>query len=297
MTENSSTTSGSTVPRRQLGRYLRDLRQQAGMTIAEVARLVQRGASSVQRLEAGTNERIRLCDVEEICRVVGADETTTEALKGLAQQGSSKSWYHQYGDLIPASFDVYMGLESAAASLSSYQELVPGLLQTPSYAQTLNRIGHPDESDTEIARRVEMRMRRQILITRKSHPAVIDVLLAESALHRTVGDRKIMAAQLRHLANMSTRSNVTVRILPFSAGIPLGELTGPFTVLDFPTGPDGRRIEPSVVYVEGYRGAMYFEEQEDVLAYRTAYEALGRVALSPEASRHLLRKTAREYAA
>lgn len=297
MTENSSTTSGSTVPRRQLGRYLRDLRQQAGMTIAEVARLVQRGASSVQRLEAGTNERIRLCDVEEICRVVGADETTTEALKGLAQQGNTKSWYHQYGDLIPASFDVYMGLESAAASLTSYLELVPGILQTPEYARALYRTGHPDESDSEIARRVELRIRRQILIKRKTSPARINAVLDETVLRRMVGDRRIMAAQLRHLADLSTKENITIRILPYSAGVPLGELTGPFIILDFATGQDGIPLEPSVVYVESYRGAMYYEEEVDVRAYRTAHEALGRVALTTQASRDLLRKMAREYAA
>ncbi|WP_280382415.1 helix-turn-helix domain-containing protein [Nocardia wallacei] len=297
MSETSSTTPGSTVPRRQLGRYLRDLRQQAGMTIVEIARLIERGASTVQRLETGTADRIRLRDVEAICRVVGADPTITEALKGLAQQGNTKSWYHQYGDLIPVSFDVYMGLESAASALASYQELVPGLLQIPSYARMLYRIGHLDESDSEIARRVEMRIRRQILISRKTRPATVDVILDESALRRVVGDRRIMAAQLRHLADMSTRPNITIRVLPHAAGIPLGELTGPFTVLDFATGPGGKPIEPAVVYVEGYRGAMYFEEAVDVHAYRATFEALGRVALSPEASRDMLRKMAREYAA
>ncbi|WP_280268543.1 helix-turn-helix domain-containing protein [Nocardia wallacei] len=295
MSETSSTTPGSTVPRRQLGRYLRDLRQQAGMTIVEIARLIERGASTVQRLETGAADRIRLWDVEAICRVVGADPTITEALKGLAQQGNTKSWYHQYGDLIPANFDVYMGLESSATALTSYQELVPGLLQKPDYARTLCRLAHPGESDGEIARRVEMRIRRQILITRRTRPATIDVILDESALHRVVGGRRIMAAQLRHLADMSTRANVSIQILPHTAGIPLGDLTGPFIILDFSTGTDNP-VEPSVVYVEGYRGAMYFEEQRDVRAYRATYEALRSVALTAEASRNLLRKTAREYA-
>ncbi|BCK52479.1 helix-turn-helix domain-containing protein [Nocardia wallacei] len=296
MTENSSTASGSTVPRRQLGRYLRDLRQQAGMTIAEVARLIRRGASSVQRLETGSNERIRLDDVEAICRVIGADETTTEALIGLAQQGNTKSWYHQYGDLIPASFDVYMGLESAAASMTSYLELVPGILQTPEYARALYRAGHPDESDNEIARRVELRIRRQILIKRKTSPVRINAILDETILRRRIGDRRIMSAQLRHLADLSTRENITIRILPHSAGVPLGELTGPFIILDSATEDDGVPLEPSVVYVESYRGALYYEEEVDVRAYRAAHEALGRVALTAQASRDLLRKTAREYA-
>ncbi|GAB2700395.1 helix-turn-helix domain-containing protein [Nocardia thraciensis] len=295
MSETSSTTPGSTVPRRQLGRYLRDLRQQAGMTIAEVARLIERGASTVQRLETGGAGTIQLEDVEAICQVVGADPTITEALKGLAQQGSTTSWYHQYGDLIPVSFDVYMGLESAAATWTSYVELVPGILQTPDYARVLYRIGHPGDLDNEISRRVEMRIRRQILITRKTRPAAVDVILDESVLHRIVGNRRIMAAQLRHLADLSTRSNIEIRILPHSAGIPLGELTGPFIILDFGIGPNRLPIEPSVVYVESYRGALYYEEERDVRAYRDAHRALGRVALTTQTSRDLLRKTAREY--
>jgi transcriptional regulator with XRE-family HTH domain len=289
--------SGSTVPRRQLGRYLRDLRQQAGLTIAEVARLIGRGASTVQRLETGTADSIQVEDVEAICQVLGADAITTAALIGLAQQGNSKSWYHKYGDLIPISFDVYMGLESATAALTSYEELVPGLLQTPDYARTLLRLGYPDEPDSDIARRVEMRIRRQkVLITRKTRPATVDVLIDESALHRAVGGPRIMSAQSRHLADMSTRPNITIRILPYKAGVPLGELSGPFTILDFPAGPHGDPIEPSVVYVEGFRGAMYFTDENDIRAYRVAHE-LGRVALTTQASRDLLRRTAREYAA
>ncbi|MFJ9365361.1 helix-turn-helix domain-containing protein [Nocardia sp. NPDC101769] len=286
--------TGSTVPRRQLGRYLRDLRQQSGMTIAEVARRIERGATTLQRLETGQADRIRLWDIEALCRVLGAGETETAALKGLAQQGNAKSWWHAYGDLIPVNFDVYMGLESAAATLTSFQELVPGLAQTPEYARALIRSGYSGGSENEISRRVEMRMHRQVLITRRAQPASIDVILDESVLHRVIGGRKIMASQLRHLADLETRPNIAIRVLPYSAGMPLGDLTGPFTILDF--GDDGRQtVEPAVVYVESYTGAMYFDDGETVDRYRTAHATMRRVALDARESRDLLRKTAREH--
>ncbi|WP_227997002.1 helix-turn-helix domain-containing protein [Nocardia australiensis] len=288
--------TGSTIPRRQLGRHLRDLRQQAGMTIVDVAVLIERGATTVQRLETGAADRVRLRDIEAICRVVDADDTIVEALKGLAQQGNTKSWWHQYGDLIPASFDVYMGLESAAVRLTSFVELVPGLLQTSEYARTLIRAVHPDESDHEIARRVAMRMHRQILITRKTRPVAVDVVLDESVLNRAVGSRRVMATQLRHLADLGTRPNVEVRVLPFSAGVPLGDLTGPFIILDFGE-KDGIPVEPPVVYLESYTGAMYFEEEDPVGRYREEHTVVERVALEAQASRDLLRRKAREYAA
>lgn len=287
---------GSTLPRRQIGRYLRDLRQGAGLTIAEVARRIERGATTVQRLETGGAERIRLWDIEAICRVCGADETTIDALKGLAQQGNSKSWWHQYGDLIPLNFDVYMSLEAGAAKLTSFAELVPGLLQTPEYARTLTRLAHPAEPDSEIVRRVEMRVRRQVQITKKSAPLPIDVILDESALYRVIGSRRIMTTQLRHLADVGTRPNVSVRILPFAAGLPLGDLTGPFIILDFAASSAGETVEPSVVYAEGYTGAMYFDDPELVNRYRNAHMGLRRVALDVQDSRQLLREKAREFA-
>ncbi|MEV3964834.1 helix-turn-helix transcriptional regulator [Nocardia sp. NPDC050193] len=287
---------GSTLPRRQVGRYLRDLRQGAGFTIAELARRIERGATTVQRLETGAAERIRLWDIEAICRVCGADETTIDALKGLAQQGNSKSWWHQYGDLIPLNFDVYMGLEAGAVKLTSFAELVPGLLQTSDYARTVTRLAHPSEPDSEIARRVEMRIRRQIQITKKSDPLPIDVLLDESALHRVIGSRRIMATQLRHLADVGTRANVSVRVVPFTSGLPLGDLTGPFILLEFGTASTGGSSEPPVVYAEGYTGAMYFDDPEVVDRYRKAHMGLRRVALDLADSRKLLREKAREFA-
>ncbi|GAB4588071.1 helix-turn-helix transcriptional regulator [Nocardia sp. IFM 10818] len=287
--------TGSTVPRRQLGRYLRELRQQSGMTLAEVARRIERGVSTVQRLETGRADNIRLADIEAICHVLGASETEAAALMGLAQQGNAKNWWHQYGDLIPANFDVYMGLESAAVAVSSLQELVPGLVQTADYARELIRLAHPGESDSEIMRRVEMRMHRQILVTRRAQPANFDVLLDESALHRVVGSRRIMATQLRHLAESGTKPNITIRVLPYSAGMPLGDLTGPFIILDFGEDDDKEPREPSVVYVESYTGAMYFDDVDIVERYRAAHEALRRVALDAQRSRDLLRQAAREY--
>ncbi|WP_040814864.1 helix-turn-helix domain-containing protein [Nocardia concava] len=279
---------GSTVPRRQLGRYLRELRQQSGMTIAEVARRIERGATTLQRLETGQADRIRLWDIEALCQVLGASDTETAALKGLAQQGNTKSWWHEYGDLIPANFDVYMGLEAAAESLTSFQELVPGLAQTPEYARALIRSGKPGEADSEISRRVEMRMHRQVLVTRRAQPTRLDVILDESVLHRMIGNPKIMSAQLRHLAELSTKPNITIHVLPFSAGNPLGDLTGPFTILDF--GADSSQSgEPSVVYVESYTGAMYFDDRDCVDRYRAAHEAMRRVALDERQSRDLLR--------
>ena len=85
--------TGSTVPRRQLGRYLRDLRSQTGMTIAEVAKKAELSSSTVQRFERGLFPvKLRTSDIRELCAVLDADETMTAALEGLAQQANVKNW-------------------------------------------------------------------------------------------------------------------------------------------------------------------------------------------------------------
>jgi len=294
----SETASSSTLPRRQLGRHLRDWRTQSGQTIAEAARLMEWGASTLQRLEKGQADRIRTIDIQELCRIYGIPEAFAEGLKGLAQQAAVKSWWHAYGDLIPENFDVFVGLEASARRLTSYQsDLVPGLLQTADYARALNRLGYPGDTDEELERRVQLRLQRQALITRRNHPATLEVVLDESVLRRVVGSARVMAAQLRHLADISTRENVTLRILPFTAGVPLGLSPGPFVILEFGTDSKGQPVEPPVVYVEGFTGDLYLERKADVRRYRQAHEVLQRCALDGDNSRHLLRQIAKEYVA
>ncbi len=256
------------------------------------------GASTLQRLEKGQSDRIRTIDIQELCRIYGIPDELSDGLKGLAQQAAVKSWWHAYGDLIPENFDIYVGLEASAQKLTSYQsEIVLGLLQIADYARALNRLGYPDDSDAEIERRVQLRMQRQALITRKVAPATVNVILHESVLRRVVGGAKVMAAQLRHLADISTQPNISLRILPFAAGVPLGVSTGPFTVLEFGVDSKGQPIEPPVVYAEGFTGDLYLERHADVRRYDRAHECLQRCALDIQPSRHLLRQIAKEYVA
>ncbi|MGQ4601615.1 Scr1 family TA system antitoxin-like transcriptional regulator, partial [Nocardia sp. R6R-6] len=120
--------------------------------------------------------------------------------------------------------------------------------------------------------------------------------LLECALRRVVGGRRVMTAQLRHLADMSTLPNITLRVLPFSAGIPLGDPIGPFTVVDFGSDKKQQTIEPPVVYLENYTGDLYLESPSDVQRYHVAHEVIRRAALDEAASRSLLRQLAREHA-
>lgn len=291
--------TGSTVPRRQLGRYLRELRSQTGMTMVEVAKKAELGISTVHRFENGHFPiRLRTTAIRDLCAVLGADEALTTALEGLAQQANVQNWWHEYGDVIPQDFDVYMGLEAAVEQLYVYSpDAVMGLLQTADYAGVLTRGVYPDAPVEEIRQRVHMRMRRQALITRKRGAAKLEVVLGEAAIRRVVGGRRIMAAQARRLADISTMSNVSLRVLPFSAGIPLGQALSRFIILGFGHDAKGKPTDPTIVYIEHATGEMYLEKSNDVGHYTRAYQGIHRSALDEQTSRDLLRRVAREYAA
>ena len=116
MTEQAT---GSTVPRRQLGRYLRDLRGSQRITVKTAAEKLEWSETKVWRIETGQTS-LRSHDVELMCRIYAAPPDLTEALMGLAKETKAKGWWHAYGDVIPEGFDVYIGLEEAASQLSAY---------------------------------------------------------------------------------------------------------------------------------------------------------------------------------
>jgi len=287
-------TTGSTVPRRQLGRYLRDLRNRSRLTVRMAAEKLEWSEAKIWRIETGQTS-LRSLDVEAMGKVYGAPPDLTEALMGLAKETKARGWWHAYGDVIPEGFDLYIGLEEAVSSLSWYEsELVPGLLQTEDYARTVIKADKPGVDDDEIERRVHVRMARQALLTRATAPPTADVILNEAVLRRPVGGPQIMAAQLERLADSSSLPNVSVRVLPFSAGLHHGLMSGPFVILRFPLNGDGREAEPTTVYVDGYTGDLYLDKPSEINRYNEAYASISGSSLDEPSSTELILQAARE---
>jgi transcriptional regulator with XRE-family HTH domain len=290
----TETLTGSTVPRRQLGRYLRDMRNQAGLTVKDAARGLEWSETKIWRIETGQTS-LRSFDVEVMCRVYGAAPDITEALMGLAKETKARGWWQAYGDAVPEWFDLYVGLEAAASKLFLYeQELVPGLFQTEDYARTLIKSGHPEESDEEAGQRVSLRMARQALVRRPIDPPALQVALNESVLRRPIGGPQIMAGQLKRLAAASELPNVALRVVPFSAGFHPGILSGPFNILRFPANVNGTESEPPTVYADLYTGALYLDKPNEIERYTEAFTGIWQHALDEPASRELIRQAAEE---
>ena len=283
----------STVPRRQLGRALRELRTEAQMTLDAVAETLQCSRQKIWRIETGLGA-VRGVDVRGMCELYRARPKLTAALVGLAGETKTRGWWHAYGVGIPDWFDIYGGLESAASRLRSYDEsLIPSLLQARAYARSLLQTD-ADLTDEELERLVAVRLQRQSLLTRRLPKAPqLRSVISEAVLLRRVGGPALMVEQLQHLLKVAELPNVSIRVLPLTAGAHYGALAGSFTMLDFPltlrTVPD-----PPVIYSESMTGALYLDRPEELAAYEQTWSSLDILALNDQQSTQLISKLIEE---
>jgi transcriptional regulator with XRE-family HTH domain len=286
--------AGSTVPRRQLGRYLRDLRGSAGLTVRAAAKQLERSEPTIWRIENGLVS-VRSVEVQIMCQLYGASADMTKALMALARETKAKGWWQAYGDVLPEWFDLYVGLEAAANRISWYEsELAPGLFQTPDYARALVSADHRDAEGAEVDRWVQLRMGRQAILRRPIDPPTLQVALRESVLRCPVGGATVMAAQLDRLAEMSELPNVSIRVVPFAVGLHPGMMSGPFEVLRFPMNGGGLETEPPTVYADIYTGAIYLDKPREVERYDQAFGEIWEAALGEGESRDLIRQSAED---
>ncbi|HEY3607214.1 MAG TPA: helix-turn-helix transcriptional regulator [Pseudonocardiaceae bacterium] len=261
-----------TVRRRRLSAELRRLRDQAQLTIDDVAEKLTCSASKISRIETG-HVSVTPRDTREMLKLYGVEPEQLEALVQLAKEARKKGWWHSYSEVFTGAF---VGLEAETSSLRAYQALlVPGLLQTEDYMRAVIRAARPDATEAHVAKRVKARLARQRLLTDVDPPrywAVID----EAVLCRTVGGPRVMHAQLNWLIARASLPHVTIQVLPFSAGAHAG-MEGPFLILGFP-----EQADPDVVYVDNTTAGSYLEEPADILRYTLMFDYLRAAALAPD---------------
>ncbi|MFC9893088.1 helix-turn-helix domain-containing protein [Nocardia sp. NPDC127579] len=276
-------TTGSTMPRRQLGRQLRELRTRARMTTRLAARQLEWSEAKIWRIETGQTS-LRSLDVEAMCKIYGAPEAVVAPLAALAKETKSRGWWTGYSDVIPEGFEVYIGLEEAARTVTTYEnELVPGLLQTEDYARALITAACPELSAAEVDRRVRLRLTRQQLILRDEAPVQLDVVIAESVLWRRIGGPEVAAAQLDHLRRMCDRPNIRMQAVQSESEYHDGMATGHFVVLEFPEFSAGEQSEPPVVYIEAFTSSVYLDKAPEVDRYRSAFASIKAVSVDARA--------------
>jgi transcriptional regulator with XRE-family HTH domain len=264
-----------TLRQRELGKRLRQMRNQHGLTTEEVAAKLLCSATKISRLETGSR-RPSLRDVRDLCSLYEVDESTTADLMTLAREAREQGWWTHYEDL---NLSPYIGLEQVATSITCYaMNYVPALLQTEEYAQTIIRAITPKIDPDKHRQRVEVWMRRQQLLEPDERPRY-RVLLDEAVLHRRVGDPKLMAAQLDKLLRAERDSKATIQVVPFRLAEHAAQDSN-LVLLEFGEASD---LSP-IAFIEGLTGNQYFERPPDIARYREALDYLRDSALSPRDS-------------
>jgi transcriptional regulator with XRE-family HTH domain len=274
-----------------VGARLRELRQNAGISLETAGAAIRASDSKISRLERGRTGFSQR-DVADLLTCYGVtDAGDRRVLLDLAEQANVPGWWQSYADVLPDWFEPYLGLEPAASLIRTYAvQFIPDLLQSEEYAKTALWLSHLDDTASQIARRVELRLRRQQILNRPAPPrlwAVID----ETALRRPIGSPDTMRAQLTHLIELAARPNITVQLVPFSAG---GHPAagGSITFLRFPEG-----VLPDVVYREQDVSAVYVEKPADIAHYWSVLNGLGLQAAEPDETVQILHEIRAEISA
>jgi transcriptional regulator with XRE-family HTH domain len=267
---------GPVVQRRRLRTELRRERLEAQLTQEQVAEAMDWSLSKVIRIENGS-VGISTNDLKALLRLYKVTETErTDELVALAKAGRERSWWSGYRDVAPPALLELIGYESAAAIIRNLEtSLVPGLLQTEEYARNVIM---EFEGPSHLETLVEIRMRRQELLDR-ADPPLLFFILDETVVRRQIGGKAVMRRQIRRLLEAAERPNVTVEVVPFSAGAPPG-LKGPFVIIEFPSPED-----EDVLYMERPTGDLIRgHETEEIVECREAFEVLRKVSLGPDGS-------------
>jgi transcriptional regulator with XRE-family HTH domain len=267
-----------TIRSRELGEGLREAMKQAGLNGKQAAQVLDVTPSYVSMLLSGKRGASEL-DIAAFlgaCRVNGPER---ERLLALCREQDTPGWFQQHGARLPQQLVTLIDHESKAVTISEFEAIfVPGLLQTGEYARTVINCDVNVPPD-EVNDRVAARLARQSLFSRE-RPARFAFYLHESVLRLPVGGRAVMAEQLCHLQRMSTRSYLTLRVVPVALGAHAA-MTGAFTLMEF------AEFKP-VAYLESETSSLFLEKPEEIQAYRNILGALAKTALGEGQSRELI---------
>lgn len=289
------------VRRRRLGAELRRLREAARLTGDQVIeRVGWASASKLSRLENGRS-RPDLSDVLDLLDVYGVIGSTREDLISIARDArNTRGWLRSY-PVMTERQRAYAELEAGCADIREYgATIVPGLLQAPEYARVRILSAQPlaarpsksrpgDDAETEVA----ARLARQGLLTRGTDPPRYEAVVHEDTLTGGCGPPAVMRAQLRHLHQLATLPNVTVRVLSRSAIVAewyLAETA--FSIYRF-ADPD----DPSAVAIETLTADMILTDEPALNRYDQIFEWLRGAARPPDESLTWIAQAADAYPA
>lgn len=265
-------TYSPSVRRRRLRAQLLRYRERSGLTTAQVAKELGWPQVKVSRIETGFKKSVTATELNALLDFYQEDDPELrEALHECARLAKERGWWARYRGLMSTALPDF---ENEASVIKTYEcQVVPGLLQTPDYAEAVFR-ANLVRSDAEIRERISARLKRQEILNRVDPPNYW-IILDEATLRRAIGSQQIMSQQLRHLTHMAARHNINIYVLPYSAGAHPAT-TGSFVIMDFPDPMDA-----SIGYVETSVSSMYVEEEHELAELNAVFGGAQGSAVSP----------------
>jgi hypothetical protein len=274
---------GATVAKRRLSRRLTELRGTTGYTANHVCDILNWGRGKVGRFEANQWKRPEMSDIRDLVRIYEIDGAERDEIEELAVRSRVRPWWREYGEIFDNEFP---GYENDASAIQVYMPLVlPGLLQTAAYMEAQFKSGPRPPAWRRKA--IAARLRRQEILERADGTAPrLSVVITEASLLYRWGMHGDRREQIEHLAGMSKRRNVDLRIQRFDDGPPTG-LFSMVNIFDFPDG------EPSLVFVETDYSIEEVSAPDAVRGYIQSFERACDAALEPGDTTVYLEKLAK----
>ncbi|MEV4755274.1 helix-turn-helix transcriptional regulator [Micromonospora sp. NPDC049559] len=270
-----------TARARRLGIALRSHRENAGLTLERAAEEINSTRSTLSRYE-NAQTLVAPATVRGLLLLYGVGGEELNALVQLAKDARKPGWWVSYSYILDRKTIDFIALEAEATAIANFEpSVVPGLLQTADYVRAVMRGGPHTLSDEEVEQRVQIRRDRQKRLT-ENDPPILDAIVDEGALLRPVGGQSVTEAQLRNLLKTSELPNVTVQVIPLSAGYHRGT-RGSLHLLEFADPED-----PMIASVETVAGQMIIDRPAELRTCVKIMEHLRAVALSPDKSRDLI---------
>lgn len=223
-------------PVAHFGRQLKKERLAHGWSLPELSRRTGIDAGHLSRIETG-----RRPPTEKIA--LACDAVFTE------RRGWFLEYYEESKSWAPPGFRVWAEYEDKAANIRAWSPgIFHGLLQSEGYARAL-LLTSPGVSEEIVAARLASRLARQERVLHRTEPPLSWFLVDELSLYRCVGSAEVMAAQMRHLADMAVMPSVTLQILPSVA---------------HPANASEMIITDGAAYAEHVAGGYVFTDEETV---------------------------------
>lgn len=270
--------------KRKLGQFLNALRKRAGKTEIDYHALTRKTQSTLSRMENGYISP-SWTELSALLALYGATDDERREAEALWEDAKQDSTRLANAAAFTPEARTYARQEADASEVRTIEMIViPGLLQTAAYAAAIRLAGRRFvDASVSVEQAVAALASRQRRLPGLKLHAVID----EAALHRVVGGREVMVAQLSHLLDMSKQTNITIQVIPFGAGAYGTMSGGGATALLFEEG------DPSTVYLEYAGGGKWVDNPADVEKYLLHFQDMaGEVALPPKDSASLIRALA-----